>query len=187
MPAQVDMLEMKKRYQELQAAHMEMTKLMTEMEGPVRSKVSTYRTTIKTQEEVRKCLERLRCVRFGARPPPPWGPTHGSLTDGALTDGAWLVFAADEQVIKHMEALLKQQASKAKAVQSLTVENKRLREELYGASTRVDPSSERRLEKVRLGAGPRARCFGGRSGQQLCGSRVYSACPACWLTARACR
>ncbi len=41
------------RYQELQSAHMELQRVMSNVEGPVRGKVDTYRATIKTQEQVR--------------------------------------------------------------------------------------------------------------------------------------
>jgi len=55
---QVDTLELKRRYQELQMAHMSQAKLVNEQDSR-EGKLSAYRTTVKTQEEVIANLERL--------------------------------------------------------------------------------------------------------------------------------
>jgi hypothetical protein len=47
------MLEMKRRHMELQAAHMELQRLVNEHDAPFVEKLSTYRSTVSTQEQVR--------------------------------------------------------------------------------------------------------------------------------------
>ncbi|KAG1661151.1 hypothetical protein FOA52_002526 [Chlamydomonas sp. UWO 241] len=55
---QVDTLELKKRFHELQTAHMIAQKMATE-EGSFQGQLSMYRAAIKTQEEVSSNLEKL--------------------------------------------------------------------------------------------------------------------------------
>jgi len=55
---QVDVLEMKKRYQELQTAHMELGRAMSDPSNNA-NKMAKYRATLKTQEEVIANLELL--------------------------------------------------------------------------------------------------------------------------------
>ncbi|EFJ45230.1 hypothetical protein VOLCADRAFT_94413 [Volvox carteri f. nagariensis] len=185
---QVDALELKKRYQQLQEAHEEQARAYADLEGES-MKVAQLRATVKTQEEIIHNLEALlaqavqkvkprapvTAQNIGASNPHPPAATADIEAGAAAVSGEMIdlrtpadlraqLEASEQRLLQLQDELAVQQAAaqeKDQQIQRMEAELETLRQHTVTEFPAVD------MEAAEAGEGPRQERPGTSAGQRL--------------------